>query len=368
MKVFVSLGERSASNYVYHIFKDVKGIEFYGITDEALESAGFRSVARIEDLSVVGLWEALPKVPFVLRLWKRIEEMLPQMDVLILCDAPAFNLPLLKRVRGRVKKVIYFISPQVWAWKEGRARLISEYVDHLIVILPFEVDFYRNYSSPGFRVHFVGHPLVDLAKPTMKREEFLSFLGIERYMALLPGSRWSEIRRHTPYLKEVLECLSPTLPIVVPTFESFKNYINAELRPFSPLVLTPSDMEKPSYNAMAYAHFTLLASGTAELEASLLNSSHLVFYRVNPLTYLIGKFLVKVRHVALTNLIMGDYIVPEFVQKSPKALCHALEEYLQREDLRLSMVEGFKRLRERLGNCGALDRLRELFLQLLYEP
>ncbi|RMH80162.1 MAG: lipid-A-disaccharide synthase [Acidobacteria bacterium] len=367
MKVFVSLGERSASNYIYHIFKDVKGLEFYGITDEALESIGFKSIARIEDLSVVGLWEALPKVPFVLKLWKRIEELLPKMDSLILCDAPAFNLPLLKRVRDKVKKVIYFISPQVWAWKEGRARLISEYVDHLIVILPFELDLYRGYSRQGFSVHFVGHPLVDLAKPTIKREEFLNLLGVERYMALLPGSRWSEIRRHVPYLKKVLRCLSPDLPLVIPTFESYKNYIQEELRPFSPLLLTPLDIEKPSYNTMAHAHLTLLASGTAELEASLLGSPHLVFYRVSPMTYLVGKLLVKVRHVALTNLIMDCYLVPEFVQKPPELLCKNLRSYLQGEDLRLSMVKGFGELKDKLGGYGAIDRLRELFLELLYD-
>lgn len=367
MKIFVSLGERSASNYVYNIFKDIKGIDLYGITDERLESIGFKSVARIEDLSVVGLIEALPKVPYVYRLWKRIEELLPEMDALVLCDAPAFNLPLLKRAKGKVKKLIYFISPQVWAWKEGRAKVISELVDHLIVILPFEVEFYKRYAREGFRVHFVGHPLVDLARPTMGEEEVKRLAGSERYMALLPGSRWSEIKRHVPYLRSVLECLKPNMPLLVPTFESFKDYVQEGLKGFPVKVFTPRDMESPSYNLMAYAHFTLLASGTAELEASMLGSPHVVFYRVNPITYLWGRLLVKVNYVALTNLILQREVVPEFIQRSPEELCIKVKSLLEDEKLRESMREDFKKLREALGGEGAIERLRSLFLQILYE-
>lgn len=367
MKVFVSLGERSASNYIYEIFKDVKGIDFTGITDERLESIGFKSVARIEELSVVGIVEVLPKVPKVLGLWKSIEKLLPEMDALILCDAPAFNLPLLKRAKGKVKKIIYFISPQVWAWKEKRAELIADLVDHLIVILPFEVDFYRRYKKEGFRVHFVGHPLVDLAKPSVDEKEVKSLAGSENYIALLPGSRWSEIKRHTPYLKEVLSCLKPHTPILLPTFESFREYLSREFQSFPVRVITQRDLEKPSYNTMAYADLTLLASGTAELEASLLNAPHIVFYRVSPITYLIGKFLVKVKNIALTNLILQRQVVPELVQKSPEDLCKIAEEHLIRKELRDVMRVEFKRLRSVLGGEGAIERLRILFLQLLYE-
>ncbi|MDW8294245.1 MAG: lipid-A-disaccharide synthase [Aquificaceae bacterium] len=367
MKLFVSLGERSASNYIYHIFKDVKGIEFYGITDERLQSIGFKSVARIEDLSVVGIIEALPKVPYVYKLWKRIEECLRDMDALLLCDAPAFNLPLLKRARKSVKKIIYFISPQVWAWKEGRAKLISELVDHLVVILPFEVELYKKYAREGFWVHFVGHPLLDLAKPSRSEEEVKGFLEVERYLALLPGSRWSEIKRHTPYLREVLSCLKLDVPLLIPTFESFKEYLQRHFGDFPVRVITPEDMESPSYNLMAYADFTILASGTAELEASLLGSPHIVFYRVSPLTYLLGRLLVKVRHVALTNLILQREVVQELVQRSPEELCRAVH-YLQGDKGAIEQMRGeFKKLRQVLGGEGAIQRLRELFLQLLHE-
>ncbi len=367
MKVFVSLGERSASNYIYEIFKEISGIEFMGITDERLDSIGFKSVAHIEDLSVVGIVEAIPKVPYVYKLWKRIEEILPKMDVLLLCDAPAFNLPLLKKAKGRVKKIVYFISPQVWAWKEGRAKTIAEFVDHLVVILPFEVDFYKRYQRKGFHVHFVGHPLVDLAKPNMSKEEVKRFLGFDRYMALLPGSRWSEVKRHIPYLRQVLKCLGPEIPIAIPTFNSFAEYIKVHLGNFPVKVITHREMDRASYNLMAYADFTLLASGTAELEASLLGSPHLVFYRVSPITYLLGRLLVKVRHIALTNLILQEQAVPELVQKSPKYLCEFLKSIKREENWKYRQLHAFGRLRQVLGGEGSIQRLRSLFLQIFYE-
>ncbi|MDW8066932.1 MAG: lipid-A-disaccharide synthase [Aquificaceae bacterium] len=366
MKVFVSLGERSASNYIYEIFKDVKGINFTAITDERLESIGFESIAKIEDLSVVGITEAIPKIPYVYSLWKRIEKLLPDMDAIILCDAPAFNLPLLKRAKGKVKKVIYFISPQVWAWKEDRAKLISELVDHLVVLLPFEVEFYEKYKREGFHVHFVGHPLVDLAKASLSERQVREILGVESYMAVLPGSRWSEIKRHVPYLRQVFRCLEPRMPIFIPTFESFKDYIREGLKDFPVRTITPKDMEKPAYNLMAYADFTLVASGTAELEASLLFSPHLVFYRVSPISYLLGKLLVKVKHVSLTNLILNKEAVPELVQKKPQQLCGALKEFLEDVKAKEQMLGEFKRLRDMLGGEGTILKLRELFLQLLH--
>ncbi|MFN3871207.1 MAG: lipid-A-disaccharide synthase [Aquificaceae bacterium] len=367
MKVFVSLGERSASNYIYHIFKDVKGIDFYGVTDERLETLGFKSLAKLEDLSVVGIVEALPKIPYVYKLWKRIEELLPEMDVLLLCDAPAFNIPLLKRAKGKVKRIIYFISPQVWAWKENRAKIISHLADHLVVILPFEVDFYKKYKREGFKVHFVGHPLIDLAKPSMSEEEFKALVGYDRYLALLPGSRWSEIKRHVPYLRSFLECLRPSSPLVIPTFESFRGYIEEGFKGLPIKTITPKEVEKPSYNAMAYGDFTLLASGTAELEASLLMAPHIVFYRVNPLTYLLGRLLVRVKYIALTNLIFQREVVPELVQRSPQDLCKLARDYIQREEKRQAMKESFKGLRKLLGEEGSIQRLRELFFKLFYE-
>jgi len=369
MRVFFSVGERSASNYVYHIFKEVKGIEAWGITDERLESIGFRSIAKIEDLSVVGIVEALPKIPLVLKLYRQIEHLLSHMDVLVLCDAPAFNLPLLKRAKGKVKKIIYFISPQVWAWKESRAKIIAQYVDHLIVLLPFEVEFYRRYISERLKIHYVGHPLVDIAKPSQSRESFERLVGAKEFIGLFPGSRWSEIKRHIPYIKQVFAELSKKRELygVIPTFESFKDYIQEALRGLPVRVLTHRDTPTPAYDVMSYSVASLIASGTAELEASLLMNPHIVFYRVSPLTYLLGKMLVKVKWVSLTNLILKRQAIPEVVQKDWRILYKYAEDLLSFEELRKEMKESFLELRKLLGEEGVIDRLRELFLSIFQE-
>jgi Lipid A disaccharide synthetase len=238
MKVFVSVAERSASNYLQAIFKDFGTVEFFGLTDENLEALGFKSIARYEDISVVGIWEAIPKIPKVLRLYSKIESLARDMDAFILCDAPAFNIPLLKRIRDKVRKVIYFISPQVWAWRESRAEVISKLADYLVVILPFEIEFYKKYGKEAL---FVGHPLTDLAKPTLPEEKVRSLVEWEDYLVILPGSRWSEIKNHGEYIKRTYKALyeKTKLPAVIPTFEPFRRKLEQLFRGLPVKVLPP---------------------------------------------------------------------------------------------------------------------------------
>lgn len=359
MKVFVSVADRSASNYLQAIFKDFGTVEFFGLTDENLEAIGFKSIARYEDISVVGIWEAIPKISRVLRLYSKIESLAKDMDAFILCDAPAFNIPLLKRIRDKVKKVIYFISPQVWAWKESRAEVISKLTDHLVVILPFEVEFYKKYGKEAV---FVGHPLTDLAKPTLLEEKVKGLVEWEDYLVILPGSRWSEIKNHGEYIKRAYKALyeKTKLPAVIPTFEPFRRKLERLFKGLPVKVFTPLDLEKPNYNLSFYAKFGLVASGTAELELSLLGVPHVVFYRVNPITYWVGKRLAKVSHVALTNLILKEGVIPEVVQRPWQELVSAaLNIDTQRQK------EAFARLKTELGGEGSINRLRALFKKLL---
>ncbi len=359
MKVFVSVLEKSASNYLQAIFRDFNSVKFFGLTDEELEAIGFNSIARFEDISAVGIWEAIPKIPKVLRLLHKIEILAKDMDAFILCDAPAFNIPLLKRIRNKAKKIIYFISPQVWAWKERRAEVLSKLTDYLVVILPFEVEFYKKYGKESI---FVGHPLIDLAKPTLPEEKVKSLVEWEDYMVILPGSRWSEIKNHGEYIKRTYTALyeKTKLPAVIPTFEAFRRKLENLFKGLPVKVFTALDLEKPNYNLSFYAKFGLVASGTAELELSLLEVPHVVFYRVNPITYWVGKRLVKVPHIALTNLILKEGVIPEVVQRPwQELLSVALHIDVQRQK------EAFTRLRNELGNEGSIYRLRALFRKLL---
>jgi lipid-A-disaccharide synthase len=265
----------------------------------------------------------------------------------------------MKRIRDKVKKVIYFISPQVWAWKESRAEVISKLADYLVVILPFEVEFYKKYGKEAL---FVGHPLTDLAKPTLPEEKVKGLVEWEDYLVILPGSRWSEMKNHGEYIKNTYKALyeKTKLPAVIPTFEPFRRKLEQLFKGLPVKVFTALDLEKPNYNLSFYAKFGLVASGTAELELSLLEVPHVVFYRVNPITYWVGKRLAKVPHIALTNLILKEGVIPEVVQRPWQELVSvALNIDTQRQK------EAFARLRTELGGEGSINRLRALFKKLL---
>ena len=369
VRVFLSVGDISAGNYVYEIFREgFENLELVGITNEKLESIGVRSVAKVSELSVVGIAEVLPRLLEIRRIYRRALRELESCDVLIACDAPGFNLRLVRDARRvGVKKVVYFISPQVWAWKPGRAETIARFADHLVVILPFEVDIYRRFESEGFRVHYVGHPLVDMVKPSVDREKFLNLVGSEEEpVNLMPGSRWGEVRRHTPILREVVNMLRNRVEsFVLPTFEEFRGFLEDSFRGFPVKVLTDRELSSPAYNSMFHSKLSLIASGTSSLEASLALNPHLVFYRVSWLTYLLAKLLVKVRHVSLPNLILGEEVVPELINRPPSEVARTALQLLESESKRELMRERFMELRHRLGGEGVIHRLRSLFKELL---
>ncbi len=369
-KVFLSIGDISASNYMHEILKEgFKGFKLWGITDEKLESLGVESVGSISQISVVGITEVIPKILQIRKIYIRALEKLRECDILIACDAPGFNLKLIRESRRvGVKKVIYFISPQVWAWKPKRAEIIAEYADHLVVILPFEADIYKKYISPRFRVHYVGHPLVDMVKPSIDEEEFRRMFGIkESLINLMPGSRWSEIKKHTPLLREFVKILISrgNIEFVVPTFKEFKEFISVNFEGLPVKVITHEDIKTPSYDAMFHSKLSVIASGTSSLEASLALNPHIVFYKVNPITYALGKVLVKVPYISLPNIILNEPVVPELINRRAGDIAETILTFLKNEDILKNQREKFRSLREKLGEDGVIKRLRNLFLELL---
>ncbi len=340
--------------------------EIYGITDHRLESIGFRSAGKIEDISVTGFIEVFPRLLKIKQTFNSAVEKLERCDVLIACDAPGFNIPLIKKARTLgVRKVVYFISPQVWAWKRGRAKTIARYCDHIIVILPFEVEIYRSLGARS--VHYEGHPLIDLAKAKTRPVELKERLsGGKELLALLPGSRWSELKKHLPYLREVLRILErDDLTAVVPTFKRFRRTVEEHLKGLEVRVVTEDQMEKPAYEVMNTALCGLIASGTASLEAGLLKLPHLVFYRVNPITYWLARAVLNVNSINLPNILLGERVVGELINESPRKTASLLLSLIEDERLREHQKEKFGMLREILGGEGVIKRLRALFLELL---
>ncbi len=368
MKITLSVGDISASNYIYHIFKEgFESLDIYGITDKKLKDIGIKSLGNIEDISGFGLFELLPKLKRIWKVKRNLEEHLKNTDVLIVCDAPGFNIPLIKKAKSLgVKKIIYFISPQVWAWKEERIRDIVNFTDHLIVILPFELDIYKSLENKNFKVHYVGHPLVDLAKPQLKKEEFFKITRTEgKIVGIFPGSRESEVKRMAPYLCEVYKRVFSRKGIkgVVPTFKSYRSILNRYCQ--GDIRIFDNTDYNLSYDIMRYSEFSLITSGTASLEATLLKNPHIVFYRINPLTYRIAKLVVKSRYISLPNIITGSEIVPEIIQKDVDFACSVVEEYFGKKDWYGKFYEASEDIRKKLGEEGVIEKLRNLFLELI---
>ncbi len=365
-RIFVSLGDLSAASYIYEIFK--KGFaeyDFVGITDSRLREIGFESIADISELSVVGIVEVLPNLWTIKKIFNKAVDELKDCNVLIACDAPGFNLRLIKRAKSMgVKRIIYFISPQVWAWKPHRAKIIAEFADHIVVILPFEVDIYRRIGKLG--VHYLGHPLVDMVRPSLSEDDFRKKTQLKGdFINLMPGSRWGEIKRHVPFLKEVALYLLKyfrDIEFVVPTFDNFKDYIERRLEGLPVKVISGKGMENPAYNSLFYSRASIIASGTASLEASLALNPHVVFYRISPLTYLIGRHMVKVSHLSLTNIILGRGLVPEFINKSSVEVAEGAVRVVQNKK---HISESMEKLRDILGPPGVIVRLRKLFSELI---
>ncbi len=353
-KVFISLADRSASNYIYEIFKE--GFEYFeisGLTDERLESVGIKSVGRYSEISTVGLTEALKVIPRFLRLYRKILSELKKADLLILCDAPALNLRLLKDARKLgVKKIIYFISPQVWAWKPKRAEVIGSLADHLIVILPFEREIYKSFPV---KVHYEGHPLVDLVKPSRTKEEFLKSFS-KSPLPILLGSREGEVKRHLKLFGKIIQELKEDYEPVSPTFKAYERKVK------NILGIKTLSYYGASYDCFYYSEFSLIASGTASLEAGIAQNPHMVYYKVSPLTYFLGKKLVKVPFVSLVNLLLGRKVVPELLQPEPQEILKAFEEAYERKD---RIGDDLGELKEILGREGVIGRLKNLFMDLL---
>jgi lipid-A-disaccharide synthase len=349
--LFLSVGDLSAANYVVNILKHLKDkhLNISGITDTRMEELGVKPIASIKDLNLVGIIEVLPKVFKIKKILNLALEKANNSRWVILCDAPGFNFRLMKNLKH--KHIIYFISPQVWAWKPQRIKEIVKYVRHLIVILPFELDIYKPYENEHFNVHYFGHPLLDIIKPSSIKKENI--------IAMLPGSRNSEFKRHIGLLEE-LSCYI------------YKTFHMKSLIPIASTVDYPiykkdyiETTKESSLDVMRRAKFGIIASGTASLEASLLGLPHIIFYRLNPITLQIAKRLVKSKYIGLPNIIMDKEIIPELIQPSKEDIINVVSSYLENPSKVNSMRENLSLLREKLGPENATQRIADFIENIL---
>ncbi len=384
-KIFISVGEISGDNYAFELTERLK--EKYcitGIAGPKMRTAGVNPVANIEDISVVGLTEALSKYRKIKEVFKKsVEELKKGVDLLIVVDFPGFNIKLLKEAKKLGIKTVYFISPQVWAWGKGRIKDIVENTDVLISILPFEKDIYKPYINERFKFFYVGHPLLDIIKTQETDESFKKNLSIQKnkkIIGLLAGSRESEVNTLLPIMLQSAKLIDKTFQdvhFVIPAtvnmakkvLEIVKNYKNIPITVITSKLsnLDIPKFENPSYEIMKSSFFSIIASGTATLEASIVGNPFILVYKVSPLTFFVGKRLVSIPYLGLPNIILGKEVVPELLQEkcNPLQIANKTLEFLTDESLRKKQKDEFSKLKSILGEKGAIEKSYLIISKLL---
>ncbi len=372
LKIAVSAGEPSGDSHAASLVSEIRsldpGVSFFGMGGEKLKKEGVRIDIPMERVSVVGISEVISRIGDIYGAYRQFCRVIDKEkpDALVVVDFPDFNFKLLKYAKKNGIPVIYYITPQVWAWRKGRVKFLKKYVDLALVIFPFEEPFLR---ENGVNASCVGHPILDRRYTLDPRHEFLERMEVgkgERLVALMPGSRDSEVQSHLPTLLACADELNrtfSTLKFVVPKAPNVSEKCWKLRLPENCHLL-----ENRYFEVLAYSDIGAVASGTASLEVALFGLPSVVFYSLNPLTYFLGRKLVKLPYVSLPNIILERGAMTELIQDgfTPGILAAELTELLKAHDgKRRKAVEIKRELKMKLGESGASRRAAEKILEFI---
>lgn len=320
IKIVVIAGEFSGEIHAFHLVEALKSslpAQFSGIGSKKLQDAGMHIIYDYNNISLTGFSEIFGKLKYIREAYKAIKQHIVghKPSLLILVDFPGFNLNIAKFAKAHHVPVVYFIPPQVWAWRKSRIRKIRLRTDKVLCILPFEEQLYKEF---GVDATYVGHPFLNTVKPLYAREDFYRKIGIEQegpIISILPGSRENEVNKHMPILLSIVAKLKqhfrkPT--ILLPLADNIDFTIMEKHLTGNPAIRMFKGMP---YDAMAYSDLAIAASGSVTLEAAILGTPTIVIYKVSLLSYAIARMLVDVQYISLPNIIAGKEIFPEFIQK-----------------------------------------------------
>ena len=368
-------GEASADLHGSNLVRAMKiscpRVMFCGIGGDNMEQAGVRILVSSSDMAVVGLTEVLQKFHTIFRAASKLKATLKthHPDLLILIDYPDFNLYMARIARRLQIPVLYYISPQVWAWRKGRVKKIAKRVNRMAVILPFEEQFYR---KRGVSVDYVGHPLLDafeskVQSRTTKIQNPKSKIQ-NPVVGLLPGSRREEIRNMLPVMlksAEILKGRYPGIRCLLPLAKTIEfEFVESFIRKSS---LNIEVHKESIYDVLGNCHIALVTSGTATLDAAIMAIPMVVVYKVTPLSYRIGKILIKTSFISLTNLIAGERVVPELIQDevTPGKLADEALTLIEDEHVRNNMITKLNGIRKRLGEGGASEKAARIAAEMM---
>jgi lipid-A-disaccharide synthase len=337
-----------------------------------MRAAGCDTVVDSKDLAVVGITEILSHLPKILGRYRHLisEADRRRPDLAIVIDSPAFNWRVARQMKRRGIPTVYYVAPQFWAWREGRVRLLRDYIDKALVIFPFEEKFYR---ERGVDATFVGHPLAELPRPAIEREDYAAQFQLDPskpWITLMPGSRVKEVSMNLPTILESVAMLGVQYEYLLPVAPTIERGFLLGLVGRQKVALVPDALP-----ALFHSRAGIVASGTATVEAAMMNTPFVMVYRVSPLTYALGKPRVKVPRFAMVNLIAEEEVVPELVQDdfTAEKVVARLKEILTDGPARLRMLDGLGRVKTRLQAPQAdsrpaqrpADRAAEMILALL---
>ena len=373
-RIVIIAGEASGDMHGAHLINHLKEIspeiEISGLGGKLMQTAGAEIYYNLVNLAVIGFFEVLQnlskfKGAFKLLLTK-IDQKKP--DAVILIDYPGFNLKIAREIKKRGIPIIYYISPQVWAWGQGRLKTIKKLVDIIIVVFKFEEELYQ---KEGINVYFAGHPLMDMVKSGGFKEAICAEHHLDENslsIALMPGSRENEIKRILPVMLDTALMLhednnqSQFIVVKSPSVaESVYTQILSRHRAPARLI------ENSTYDILEIADFALICSGTATLEAAIMQTPMVIIYKVSFATWLCVRNLIKIPYIGLVNIVAGEKIVPEFVQFNarPDIIYKACKQIIYDKDKKEEMIEGLKKVKNSLGEPGASRRAAEAVISFL---
>ena len=358
MRIFISAGEASGDLYASSLVEVLKArhpeAEFFGCAGPRMQAAGVRAVVDQRSLAVVGIIEVIPHIPRILSEMNKLARVCAaeHPDVAILTDSPSFHLPLARKLHRQGVPIVYLVAPQAWAWKTGRVKTMRATLNRLLCIFPFEEPFFRGH---GVAAEYIGHPLSRLAKPKLLRAEFCSMLGlpeVSRIVALLPGSRHGEVARHLPIVLEAARRLKERHPmtfvLALPAGFGLQN-----TRFWKPVQAANIQViEGHTWDALAQAELALAASGTVTIEAAMLGTPMVTFYRVNALSWYLQRWRVRTPFLTMVNLVADRKVVPELIQEDMTAERISAEALtlLENAGARQSMRAGLAAVAKQLGS------------------
>jgi len=358
-KILVSAGEASGDLYASWVVSEVRRLnpraDFFGCTGPCLRAAGVRTVVDAASLAVVGLLEVVEHIP---RIWREYRKLLAaarqeRPDLAILTDSPDFHLRVARRLSAQGVPVVYLVAPQVWAWRKGRLKSMRRTIRRLLCIFPFEEAFFR---AEGLDASYIGHPLAGLARPALSRDDFFRkhrLASSRPLISVLPGSRRGEAARHVPALVEAVRLLyrEQAVNVVLPASHHTGAAFFEKRIEDAPIRV----IEGESWDALAHSDVALVASGTVTVEAALLGTPMVSFYKVSTPSWLAGKLLVDVPFYTMVNLIAGRAVVPELMQSqmTGEALAREARRLLLDPAARAQMQAGLGEVREKLSQGSA---------------